>query len=127
MDPLRSEIKLYYYIIIIINFDTQIEEVCQFRSSFINLNLFVRGHLGKWPPSWIFDWPIWQNGFDSYINGSCQLWCLYHNFMIHPKNAHYLPHCNSVTTYPNDNVTTCLDVISLTKIVSVENYGVPYI
>ena len=38
---------------------------------------------------------------------------------IHPKNARYLLHCNSVTTYSKANVTTCPNVISLTKFVIV--------
>ena len=46
---------------------------------------------------------------------------------IHPKNARYLLHCNNVTTYPEANVTTCPNVVSLTKFVIVEKYGVPYI
>ena len=73
-----------------------------------------------------------------------QLWCLYHNCTIHPKNAryllhcnsvttypkdsvNYLLHCNSVTTYPKDNVTTCPNVISLTKVLIVDKYDVPKI
>ena len=40
---------------------------------------------------------------------------------IHLKNARYLLHCNSVTTCPKGNVTTCPNVISLTKYVIVEN------
>ena len=50
-------------------------------------NVFVRGHLGKWPPSWIFDWPIWRNGFDNYRNVTCQLWCLYHNLHDSPQEC----------------------------------------
>ena len=46
---------------------------------------------------------------------------------IHPKNANYLLHSKSVTTCPDGNVTTCPNVISLTKCVIVETYGVPYI
>ena len=46
---------------------------------------------------------------------------------IHPKNATYLLNCKSVTTCPKGNVTTCPDVISLTKWVIVEKYGAPYI
>ena len=46
---------------------------------------------------------------------------------IHPTNTHYLLHSNSVTTCPKGNVTTCPDVISLTKFVIAEKYGVPYL
>ena len=46
---------------------------------------------------------------------------------IHPKNANYLLHSKSVTTCPDGNVTTFPNVISLTKFVIVEKYGVPYI
>ena len=38
---------------------------------------------------------------------------------IHPKNAYYMLHCNSVTTCPN--------VVSLTKCVIAGKYYVPYI
>ena len=44
---------------------------------------------------------------------------------IHPKNATYLLHCKSVTTCPNGNVTTRPNVISITKCIIVEKYGVP--
>ena len=40
---------------------------------------------------------------------------------IHPTNAHYLLHSNSVTTSPKEKVTTCPNVVSLTKFVIVEN------
>ena len=43
---------------------------------------------------------------------------------IHPKNANYLLHCKSVTTYPKGSVKTCHNVISLTTFVVVEKYGV---
>ncbi len=46
---------------------------------------------------------------------------------IHPSDARYLRHCSSVTTYPKGNVTTCPDVISLTKFEIVEKYDVSYI
>ena len=46
---------------------------------------------------------------------------------IHPTDARYLLHSNSVTICPKDNVTTCPDVISLTKFVIAEKYGVPYL
>ena len=65
-------------------------------SSFMKYNLFVRGHLGKRPPSWIFDWPIWQNGFYNSTIVTCQLWCLYHSLHDSPQNAHYLFHSNSL-------------------------------
>ena len=48
-------------------------------------------------------------------------------FTIHPNNVNCLLHNNIVTTYPNDNVTTCPNVVSLTKFVIVEKYGVSYI
>ena len=43
------------------------------------------------------------------------------NCTIHPKNANYLLHSESVTTCPDGNVTTCPNVISLTKFAIVEN------
>ena len=48
--------------------------------------------------------------------GACIVVCA-----IHPKNANYLPHIESVTTCPDGNVTTCPNVISLTKFAIVEN------
>ena len=48
--------------------------------------------------------------------GACIVICT-----IHPKNANYLLHSESVTTCPDGNVTTCPNVISLTKIAIVEN------
>ena len=41
-----------------------------------------------------------------------------------PKST-YLLHCKSVTTCPKGTVTTCPSVISITKFVIVEKYGVP--
>ena len=38
---------------------------------------------------------------------------------LHPKNANYLLHCKSVTTCPKGTVTTCPNVISITKFVIV--------
>ena len=54
--------------------------------------------------------------------GACIIICT-----IHPKNANYLLHSMIVTTCPDGNVTTCPNVISLTKLVIVEKYGVSYI
>ena len=53
--------------------------------------------------------------------GACIIIC-----MIRPNNANYLLHSRpeSVTTCPDGNVTTCPNVISLTKFVTVEKYGV---
>ena len=51
--------------------------------------------------------------------GACITIC-----MIHPENANYQLHCKSVTTCPNDNVTTFPNVISMTKCVIGEKYGV---
>ena len=48
--------------------------------------------------------------------GACIVICT-----IQPKNANYLLHSESVTTCPDDNVTTCPNVISLTKFAIVEN------
>ena len=48
--------------------------------------------------------------------GACIVICT-----IHPKNANYLLHSESVTTCPDGNVTTCPNVISLTKFAIVEN------
>ena len=50
--------------------------------------------------------------------GACIIICT-----IHPNNANYLLHSNtkSVTTCPKANVTTCPNVISLTKFAIVEN------
>ena len=48
--------------------------------------------------------------------GACIVICT-----IHPKNANYLLHSESVTTFPDGNVTTCPNVISLTKFAIVEN------
>ena len=42
--------------------------------------------------------------------GACIIICT-----IHPKNANYLLHSMSVTTCPKATVTTCPNVISLTK------------
>ena len=50
--------------------------------------------------------------------GACIVSCT-----IHPKNANYLLHGESVTTCPDGNVTTCTNVISLTKFAIVENTG----
>ncbi len=44
-------------------------------------------------------------------------------FTIYPQNANYVLHCKSVTTCPNGKVTTCPNVISITKFVVVEKYG----
>ena len=65
---------------------------------------------------------------NNYANVTCQLGgaCIIIS-TIHPKNANYLLHTNSVTTCPKDNVTTCPNVVSLTKCVILEKYGVPYI
>ena len=38
-------------------------------------------------------------------------------------HLNYLLHCKSVTTCPNGKVTTCPNVISITKFVVVEKYG----
>ena len=46
---------------------------------------------------------------------------------IHPQNAYYLLHCNSVTTYPKANFYNIPNVASLTKFVYVEKYSVPCI
>ena len=54
------------------------------------------------------------------IFGACITICT-----IHPTNATYLLHCKSVTTCPRGTVTTCPNVISITKFVIVEKYGVP--
>ena len=48
--------------------------------------------------------------------GACIIICT-----IHPKNANYLLHSKSVTTCPKATVTTCPNVISLTKFAIVEN------
>ena len=48
--------------------------------------------------------------------GACIVICT-----IHPTNANYLLYCKSVTTCPDGNVTTCPNVISLTKFAIVEN------
>ena len=40
---------------------------------------------------------------------------------IHPNNANYLLHSKSVTTCPKATVTTCPNVISLTKLAILEN------
>ena len=48
--------------------------------------------------------------------GACIIICT-----IHPKNANYLRHSESVTTCPDDNVTTCPNIISLMKFAIVEN------
>ena len=48
--------------------------------------------------------------------GACIVICT-----IHPNNANYLLHSESVTTFPDGNVTTCPNVISLTKFAIVEN------
>ena len=45
---------------------------------------------------------------------------------IHPDNAYYLLH-RKCYTLPKANVTTCADVIPLTRFAIVEKYGVPYI
>ena len=42
--------------------------------------------------------------------GACIIICT-----IHPKNANYLLHSKSVTTCPKATVTTCSNVVSLTK------------
>ena len=47
--------------------------------------------------------------------GACIIICT-----IHPKNANYLLHSKSVKTCPDGNVTTCPNVISLTKFVIVK-------
>ena len=74
-------------------------------------NAFVRGHLGKWPPSRIIDRMDLIIIEMSPANfGACIT-----IFTIHPKHARYVLHCNSVTTCPNDG--------SLTKFVIVEKYG----
>ena len=33
----------------------------------------------KWPPSWIFEWPIDSVSFVHPWESSCQIWCLYHH------------------------------------------------
>ena len=48
--------------------------------------------------------------------GACIIICT-----IHPKNANYLLHSKSVTTCPKATVTTCPNVISLTKFAIVEH------
>ena len=48
--------------------------------------------------------------------GACIIICT-----IHPENANYLLHSKNVTTYPKATVTTCPNVISLTKLAIVEN------
>ena len=48
--------------------------------------------------------------------GACIIICT-----IHPKNANYLLHSKSVTTCPKATVTTCPNVISLTKFALVGN------
>ena len=77
-----------------INFDTNIDVF-----GFMEYNLFVRGHLEKWPPS------IGQSDRMAMITvetshatfGDSITMC-----MILPKNENYLLHCkcNSVTTIP---------------------------
>ena len=52
--------------------------------------------------------------------GACIVICT-----IHPKNANYLLHSESVTTCPDGNVTTCPNVIPLTKFAIVENTVYP--
>ena len=82
----------------------------------------------------LIEW-IWEMSHATF--GVCITICT-----IHPKNARYLLHCNSVTvttypkdnvttypkdnvtTYPKANVTTCPNVISLAKCVIVDKYGV---
>ena len=88
-------------------------------------NACVRGHLGKWPPCWIFDLPsdtIYLITIEMLhaICGACTS-----IYTIHHENANCLLDCKSVTTCPNANVTTCPNVISITKLVIVEKYGVP--
>ena len=48
--------------------------------------------------------------------GACIIICT-----IHPNNANYLLHSKSVTTCPKATVTTCPNVISLTKFAILEN------
>ena len=48
--------------------------------------------------------------------GACIVICT-----IHPNNANYLLHNESVTTCSDGNVTTCPNVISLTKFAIVEH------
>ena len=81
----------------------------------------------------ICSWPSWKmaaildfdqsNGMDlitietSHANfGACIIICT-----IHPTNANYLLHSKSVTTCPKATVTTCPNVISLTKFAIVEH------
>ena len=54
----------------------------------------------------------------SHANFACITICT-----IHPYNANYLIHGQIVTTCPNGYLTTCPNVISLTKFVIVEKYG----
>ena len=108
-----------------INFETKIDEFSQLGTTWWNQMHFVRGHLGKWPPSWIFNLPIWQNIFNNYRNVTYQRWCLYYNLHDSPQKCDLsAPLCKSVTTCPNGNVTTCPNVISITKFVIVEKYRV---
>ena len=102
-----------------INFDKKIDELTS--ATFVWLDEVKCIH--SWP-SWkmaaILDFRLTNLDLItiemSHANvGACIIICT-----IHPKNANYLLHSKSVTTCPDGNVTTCPNVISLTKFVIVK-------